>query len=291
MEKVGVLTMEEEPVNLLTLELAEGTIDAEHTPEVVKTAEAFVRGVWHDYTEGAIICKCIDGRNCVHSLKGPNSAGGSLSLLVADDLTTRRFISVNESTAAGMTNLATHLTEAGLPVGVHADTHAEGEKSGCGANDKLSPIYAMMVKNAEAIRGLAEAILGLPIPQDIHNMIMGNATERVVFSTGIEVKEAAIAVASEKASETLEGEHQEIVAVINKVVGTTLNRDEAEVATGGKYQAFNVDAWAFEASAKAIAADKDDDMEVQAKIIALTYYNLATALVLCGPRMLVGIRE
>ena len=279
----------EKSPELLILEKAEGAIHAEHTPEVVRLAETIAGGEYHGLTNKNIICKCIDGRNCEGGLEGPNSAGGTLSLLVADDLTSQRFITTEEPIELGMQRLTTELIAQDQPVGVHADTHASGENSGCGANDKLPEIYAMMVKKAEHVRELTELILGKPVPQDIHDMIMTRAAERVLFSPGSSVEAAVTDVAGEEASETLEGRHQEIVAVINKIAGTTLDRDELELATVGEYQAFNVDAWAFEASARMIS-EHDDDM-IDAKVIALTYYNLATALVLCGPDMLVGIRE
>lgn len=279
----------EQTPELLLLERAEGTIHAEHTPEVIRLAESIARGEYHRVTDKSIICKCIDGRNCDGGLEGPNSAGGTLSLLVADDLTSQHFINTHEPIEVGMSRLTTELTAQNQPVGVHADTHASGENSGCGANDRLPEIYAVMVKKAEHIRELAELILGKAIPQHTHDMIMARATERALFSSGSSVKSAVTAVAGEHASETLEGGHQEIVAIINMVSGTTLDRDELELETVGKYQAFNVDGWSFEASARAISAP-DDDM-IDAKVVALTYYNLATALVLCGPGMLVGVRR
>lgn len=279
----------EQPIELLSLSEAEGSIHAENVPEVVELAEAIVRGEHHRIVSGDVICKCIDGRNCEAGLEGPNSAGGSLSLLIADDLTSQRFITTSEPIAVGMARLSEELDAQGQPIGVHTDEHASGEKSGCGANDKLPEIYAMMVKKAEHVRELTELILGKPVPNDVHDMIMSRATERVLFSPGSEVASVVTNVAGEESIETLEGSHNEIVAVINLVESTTLDRDSLQTATGGTYQAFNVDAWAFERSARVIS-ESDDDM-IDAKVIAMTYYNLATALVLCGPDMLVGIRK
>jgi hypothetical protein len=278
----------EESPKLLVLDQAEGAIDAGHTPAIVHIAESIVRGEYHRLTSKNIICKCIDGRNSKDGLEGPNSAGGTLSLLVADDMTSQRFISSEEPITDGMRRLTTELVEQGQPVGVHADTHASGEHSGCGANDKLPMVYAMMVKKAEKIRELAAAILGKDVPQEIHDMIVSRATSRVLFSPGDQVRAAVVETAGDSASETLEGAHQEIVAVVNLIPGTTLDRDKLEAETDGTKQAFNVDAWAFEESARVISESDDD---IDAKVIAMTYYNLATALVLCGPKMLVGIRK
>lgn len=279
----------EKAVELMSLTQAEGSIHAENVPAVVELAESIVRGEHHRAVSGDIICKCIDGRNCEQGLEGPNSAGGTLSMLVADDLTSQRFITTNEPIAVGMERLTKELDDQGQPIGVHTDENANGEKSGCGANDKLPEIYAMMVKKAEHIRELTELILGMPVPDEIHDMITVRATERVLFSPGSKVASAVTEVAGEESVETLEGSHKEIVAVINLVEGTTLDRDGLHAVTGGKYQAFNVDAWAFERSARVVSVSEDD--MIDAKVIALTYYNLATALVLCGPDMLVGIRK
>lgn len=280
---------QEQSVKLVSLSEAEGAIHAEDVPAVTELAQSVVRGDHHRPTAGNIICKCIDGRNCEGGLEGPNSAGGSLSLLVADDLTSQRYISTEDPITIGMERLVRELDAQGQPIGVHTDEHAEGEKSGCGANDKLPEIYAMMVKKAEHIRELTEMILGKPVPSDTHDMIMARATERVLFSPGGEVAGTVADIVGDESIETLEGSHKEIVAVINLVEGTTLDRASLQDVTSGEYQAFNIDAWAFEQSARVISHD-DDDM-IEAKVIAMTYYNIATALVLCGPDMLVGIRR
>lgn len=284
-----VFSMEQEqPSKLLSLSQAEGSIQAENVTEIIELAESIVGGKYHRLTTKNIICKCIDGRNCSKGLEGPNSAGGTLSLLVADDLTSRHFIDANESTADGMARLTDVLLDQDITVGVHTDSHAEGEKSGCGANDQLPKIYAMMVQKAEHIRELADLVLGKPVPQAVHDLIMSRAAERTVFSPGNAVEEAASAKGR---SERLEGQHKEIVAVVNLVEGTTLERAALETDTTGSYQAFNIDAWAFEASARAVSSPDVSDEEIESKVVAMTYYNLATALVLCGPDMLVGIRK
>lgn len=296
MNHEGVLPMEKESVtDLMVLSEAEGSIHAAHEQDVIETAEAIVRGEYHRLTDKVIVCKCIDGRNCQNGLEGPNSAGGTLSLLVADDLTSQRFIRSDEPVAVGMTRLTEFLHGEDYPVGIHSDTHASGDKAGCGANDMLPEIYVMMVKKAEAIRSLAQSILGKEIQDEIHSTIMERVMQRVLFGPGSKIKAAVTEVVGDEACETLEGGHKEIVAVINLIHGTTLDRDALQEATDGEYQAFNVDAWAFKPSAKIItshdANNEINENEVEAKVIALTYYNLATALVLCGPEMLVGIRR
>jgi hypothetical protein len=272
------------PSALMQLDKAQGSIGAERTAEVVAFAQAVVGGEYHDATQKHIVCKCIDGRKATDALEGPNSAGGTLSLLVADDLTSRRYINLDDSIATGFERLTRELYERGEPVGVHTDTHATGENSGCGANDKLPTIYAMIVREHAYIRQVAESILGEPIADDVHESIVARASERQAFSSGSDVASSVVG-----ASEKLEGQHNEVVAVINLVPGTTLDRERVASVYGDELQAFNIDAWAFEASARMISEDNED--MIAQKIIALTYYNIATALVLCGPNMLVGVRK
>ena len=90
---------------------------------------------------------------------------------------------------------------------------------------------------------------------------------------------------SDDAIDTLCGAHNETVIALNTRVGTTLNHEALAVEFGENYEAFCVDAWAFENSAKLIASDPEDAAEVHKKIVALAYYNAATALALCGSTM------
>jgi len=68
--------------------------------------------------------------------------------------------------------------------------------------------------------------------------------------------------------------------------GYTLNRIELKKEFGPNYQAFNVDIWSFKKAAEAISVN---EAEVQQKIAAMVYYNLATTLVLAGPSMRVVV--
>jgi hypothetical protein len=269
------LTLTEARGNIAPLEYDRGTI------EVI---EGLMRGDYHSATNKDIICKCIDGRNCEDGLEGPNSAGGTLSLLVADDLTDRRFIRAEERFDIGMERLVNDFSERVIPIGVHTDTHASNdpEKSGCGANDRIGQIYAFMIERADHIKELSETILGMKIKDAIHESIILNASRRMEFSSGKALHAAAVNASKEIISENLVGDHSEIVAIINMRYGTTLDRTRM-----GAHQAFNVDAWAFEESARAIA-DRDTH-DVTPHVVALTYYNIATAHALCGPSMKVGM--
>lgn len=73
--------------------------------------------------------------------------------------------------------------------------------------------------------------------------------------------------------------------------GTTLDRNTLAKKYGNTYQAFNVDAWAFEPTARAIVGDDASDETIQQVVLAMVYYNLATAITLCGPGMRMIVME
>lgn len=266
-------------------EIAEGTIEPRDNQQerLEEFTDRVGSGEFHTSVEGTLPCGCIDGR-CGCSLK-PNSAGGTESLMVADDLTTRRF-DVDGTTKGAYEAVVAMLQTKGEQVGGHDDEHAGGTKSGCGANDKLQLIYAMISKRSEHIRELADAI-GVSASDDVHDLIVRNATERTEFSPGMELLEV-LESAGEDNVDHLIGDHNEVVAVINKRFGTTLDRDALEAEFGSNYEAFNIDAWAFEAGAKAIS---ENDEEAAAKTVAMTYYNMATSLVLGGKKLRVVVLE
>ncbi len=269
----------------LTLTEAAGTIaPVEYDQATIDVVEGLMYGEFHVSTNKNTVCKCIDGRDCEDGLEGPNSAGGSLSLLVADDLTDRQFINAEEPLDVGMERLVTDFTERGIPIGMHTDTHADehSDKSGCGANDSIQKIYGILVDKADLMRNLTETILETTIDDAAHDSIIQKAAQRVEFSTGKKVHAAATRLAEEETTEKLVGDHNEIVAILNKRSGTTLDR-----STLSPRQAFNIDVWAFEESAREISGNGADILTP--KVFAMMYYNIATAHALCGPSMKVGI--
>ena len=239
-------------------------------------------GEFHRETNATSLCKCIDGRRCTNSVEGLNSAGGSLSYVVADDLTTQRF--VGEDFTTSIDNTFEVLRGQGQKIGVHCESHAGGEKSGCGADDRLSEIYAKIVSDETTVRTLAEQILDESIDDETHQMIVANAATRSDFGTGSDNYDTMCRDGAE--SEILEGEHNEVIAIINRSAGRTLNRDALAAEFGDEYEAFNVDAAGFMDAAKTISVT---EREAYQKCVALAYYNLAAAGVLCGPGMRVAV--
>lgn len=243
-------------------------------------------GEFHQATDIALPCACIDGR--LGCWSRPNAAGGTLSLAVADDLLTQQY-DIDGTTASMVANVFRSLHERGHIVGDHTDDHAHGDRSGCGANDTLPKIYAVIQRKADALRSYAEAI-GLTVDDETHRTIVSGANRRTEFSTGREVLEKMIENASEDTIDTLHGDHNEVLAVINKRPGTTIDREAIAAEFGPEYEAFNVDVWSFEAAARALYPDADETA-IQQTIGALVYYNLATALTLCGPSMRVVVLD
>lgn len=280
--------MQKEEVNYMLLDGAEGKIQTTETQDVEvvdQLTNELGTGALHIETSKLIPCKCIDGRMCTQPTEGPNAAGGTETIFIGDDLTTKRFALDDSSVASGMRKLIENLQSKNLDVGGHSDNHHEDPNdSGCGANDRLPKIYDMIARKGDLIKQYAEAILGTSIDDMTHRLIVENAAARNQFSTGKEILDVLNDMNSDV--EELEGAHKEVVAAINLRQNTTLSRQLLKEKYGEDYQAFNIDAWSLAAAAEAISSSEE---EIQQKIIAMTYYNLATALVLCGPNMRVVI--
>ena len=235
-------------------------------------------------TDESIVCDCIDGRHGSQGALRPNAAGGSESLTVADDLTSHRFGGADSTTCGQYKATLAYLHDHHYPVGGHTCEGVSGTASGCGANDKLPAIYAFIAEHGDVLRSLVGA-LGSEVTDETHTLIVENAAKRSAFSDGSELLTALKDEPDARVSQ-LVGAHREVLALINNRQGTTLDRDAVREEFGDEYQAFNVDTWAFAASAKAIA---NDDTDAYQKLIAMLYYNLATAHVLVGPTLRVVV--
>jgi len=280
-------TMEElTPLDFITLDNGLGPIQA--GPEQQERLDDITRRLhgneFYIEVEQKIPSKCIDGRVGAQDY-APNSAGGTETLMVADDLTVKQYAA--PTTLESYANIINALQKAGQPIGGHTDEHAHDAASGCGANDKLPAIYKFIADNGDLLRELA-AGLGVRIDDQAHRLITANAAARTEFSPGGELLTVLRTAGGDDVVDPLQGDHKEVVAVINTVPGTTLDRYKLEAEFGSNYEAFNVDAWAFPEGAAAIAKE---DEQIPQLVAAETYYNLATAHVLCGPNMRVIVRK
>lgn len=278
----------EKTVTFITLgEAAEGAIEAgkDQQERLEEFTQRVGSGEFHVETDGRLPCGCVDGRP--GGKIRPNAAGGTETIFVADDLTTKRLAATDGSTCGGYRNMLQVLKDEGFEVGGHTDDHAQGGASGCGANDKLDKIYDFTVRKADVLRATTE-MLGVSVDENTHAMIVANASSREDFSKGSELLAALRDTAGEEAVDPLRGSHKEVLAVINKRSGTTLDRDALEAEFGPDYEAFNVDVWTFDEAARATSLTQE---EIDQKIVAMNYYNLATAFVLGGPNLRVVVLD
>jgi hypothetical protein len=265
------------------LDNAVGTIEAGEAQQerLEDVCERVSSGEFHKPITGKIPKVCIDGRP--GGDMGPNSAGGTFTLTVADDLTTQRF-SAGKTLAEADREISQVVIGEGEEVGGHCDDHPNDVNCGCGAKDRIKPIYGCIVEHQQTIRDQVTA-LGIEVSDETHNLIVSRAQERTEFSTGAELSAALKDVAGPQAESALHGAHKEVIAIVNTREGTSLDREALAAIFGNNYQAFNIDTWSFLEAAKAISLT---DEEVAQKVVAMAYYNFAAADILCGRKMRVA---
>jgi hypothetical protein len=232
-------------------------------------------------TDITVVCKCIDGRDCLGGLLAPNSAGGTLGLAVVRDVVRSRG-DMPEGFDGMFQDTIGILAAKRAPIGGHGAVGGSGDHTGCGASDKLADIYTKWRDEAELIQVLAKS---LDVATVAHAQIAESVENRVVFSEyGASGLRKVSLHESGGVIEELEGSHAEQLIVINTQPGTTLDRKLLEE------QVFNVDVWAFEASVRAVLGKDATSEEIEAGVLALVEFNIAAALVLCGPSMRIVVR-
>lgn len=290
----------------LTLgEAATGSIDPANRnlrAETVAAVEADVLAGAFDVPvqEGVFLpCGCIDGR-CPHAdalyASVPNAAGGTLSLLVGELLTTRsNLASTAETTDEALASLIEFMQTEGYgdQVGGHTGpAHGSDSASGCGANDQLRSILRQMVEKPDV---MAAALGKLNVPIDAETELAGMiakadelTAQDTFFASGKAVAETLAEASGTARCPELIGEHNEVLIRLNMKDGTTLDRRALQAAYGDDYQVFNVDVWALKAAAETLSYSAD---EARAKFAAMVMYQVATALQLCGPSMRVIVAQ
>lgn len=263
---------------------AEGSIEAKD--DQLERLDAFTErvatGAFHREVQIADLAACVDGRlpeNRTGELVA-NSAGGTLTYFVADHLTSRR-VTGEGSTLDCFTRIADYLKAQSVTLGDHTDSHAHDVKTGCGANDRLPDIYAYIANRGDVLREWAGK-LGVDVPEETHLLIAERARSTTEFSPSTDIKAALLERTSPEMVPELQGDHKEVVTAVNMRENTTLDRAAMAEEFGPDMQAFNVDAWAFGQAASQIAGSEAEANQV---VVAMVYYNLATAFVLSGPGM------
>jgi hypothetical protein len=195
---------------------------------------------------------------------------------------------------------------AGLALFAHDDTHDhDSQMTGCGANDKLQAIVAKMQEFPDKINA-ARGLLGYGKSGEVDIKNLESCTTGQTPQERLNIVREEF---SDDAVADLEGNHGELVIVWNLREGTTLDR-EALAAEFDNAEIFNVDAWAFEHSARTTLEAmhgakfnpetgekiseptwRVDENMVKKYVDFLIDYNLATGLVLANGRMKLVARK
>jgi hypothetical protein len=185
------------------------------------------------------------------------------------------------------------LQRADIPIGGHTDDHEHIGASGCGANDKLGHILELISAGPSLARIVAlTKELGMAVSEASISRLSKRADDLSGHSLlGTPTQRIAL-IAEYGNSVTLCGGHAEQLIVINAIPQTTLDRLSLRERLGERAAVFNVDVWAFKESLKQVATVLDqEDRAFEDLLTAMLFYNLATALALCGPSMPLVLRK
>lgn len=285
---------------VLYLTLGEGLIDPARRVAAGEISETEIEQFGQDLNSPefdaeidalAIPNVCVDGRG----LKvGPNAAGATFSLVMADALTTQSYRRAGEDAATHAGTILGELKHVGHEVGGHDDENAHGPFCGCGAQDKLDNLHdetapsilEYIDRRGDDIRALLESpAIGLTISDEVHATITGRSRElrkERYAANGAAIKAATVAVAGEESIESVRGTHNEVALRIRTMAGKTIDRVKLRQKYGDRLQTFELDLPALRQGVEALSLSK---AEADDKFIAALYYNVATASTLSGPSL------
>lgn len=238
---------------------------------------------------------------------GPNAAGGTFSLVIADALTGNRFRQNGEGAKQHAKNLYAFLLEHHndvegrkiIPrvcidgrqgenknttvVGGHDSDHGADD---CGAQKRLLDIVRYMAHRGDDVRTFLQSH-GVAVDDATHALLVENTQALIdghYVTSPIALREAYVETAGETSVTRLIGAHAEVVATLNTETSMTLDRAAIRREFGSQYEAFNVDIDALQQSSALIALNARTTSQT---FIAALYYNVATTAVLCGPSLLI----
>lgn len=194
---------------------------------------------------------CVDGRaGAVNGEKigaYPQLLGGVLMPSVLEWLMNQP----NEDLSKVLSQVFQKLREQGYQLGVHTSTHAHEGKSDCGFADNLGNILKTFKNRFEEIRIIIGQV-GVNYSEDIWQKI-SRQLEEINLST-LPTGEQLVGQGESlgAALQVLDGEHQEVAAIVNLVPKTTLDTDNNQ-----DHQAFNLDLWLIDEMAEKFAWEKD----------------------------------
>ncbi|MFA6081326.1 MAG: hypothetical protein WC741_02875 [Patescibacteria group bacterium] len=226
---------------------------------------------------------CVDGRKGERKttdkekIEGPyiQTLGGSLHPVALNWILTRP-TDTFETVANDTINT---LTKKGYRIGLHKGEHADNIKtSDCGFADNLGKIINVLAKNEKEIwETLVEAVPTLAKDINSWKEVIESLTK--VDTGSLPEGHKLIKDNSQFADiQNLEGNHNEIAAVVNTQPNTTLDVDNNQ-----ETQAFNLDLWYVLEQAKELGID-----ETKAKLLSLGLY-VATEKVLVEEKRAIRI--
>jgi hypothetical protein len=223
--------------------------------------------------DSAAPTRCIDGRMTLgweaftdeqKCFLGPKIAGGTPHAALAARIVESMDITENLRFEDDIKYVVERYKDIGIGFGGHADTHAKGWNTGCGAVDNINLILEKMQRPEpqEQLRGLAQVILG-----DAYDgrFIVNEVIGRMLFLDALKpsympkenhdasreflYKKTVVQLLRKEARTKAEvvpqlaGSHGEVALVLNSVKGTTFDTDRFSFDRGGDVQVFGWDLW------------------------------------------------
>jgi hypothetical protein len=184
----------------------------------------------------------------------------------------------------------------GFTLGAHTDDHASESMTGCGAIDKMVEIIHTMTDTrlATRMKQLTTAILGDMYDTKIYSEILGNAilmqseSESYFQNYQLTILQKLKDKAANSVSK-LVGKHNEAAVIVNRIYGTTFDRDNFSLDHDNKIQAFNYDFWRSVELTETLVtrtaqyqdtSDKRKITEAKKILTARVMYTLATLMTL-----------
>jgi len=256
--------------------------------------------------------RCIDGRSeteeTVADLPelGPQLAGGTPATALSYRLAHFESMPEGATIETDLDEISRIITSLGLPYlpGAHDDEH---NGVGCGALAHMLRIAGKM-EDRVAMQDYVRAITDDYYDQEIFEEVLGNVskilgpnykdtyfmkdetTGEYTFAPRLLDKTEQIGRSEDrKAVEVLRGNHNELLLMINKQPGTTLNRDKLSADNNHLAQVFNYDYWVTVDRAQQFFPG---DQEAQKKIItSKVMFAVGTAMALTDGSLEAGIRQ
>jgi hypothetical protein len=162
--------------------------------------------------------------------------------------------------------------------GAHTDTHAHGEKCGCGAIDNAPAIIGSAVKFKDQIRASIEA-LGIDTTglDEVEASYAQYASSELGDYAGTDVMNEIIN--NGKIVKELDDNHKEVIVILNTVENHTVDQEKVREVSGNQAQAFAVDVWRVKQLADRLYDGASDEVKHKAFLSELVY-TLSTAGVL-----------